>query len=93
MTQGKLFADPMLEFPNAQGSEQEAFCAGERADRRRLPCHSRGRGRVDLTGAAPSRLGLARAARGFTQRKVADVVHDSQKAPSGPEGTGWRGTK
>lgn len=70
-----LFADPMLEFPDAQRREQEALRARERADGRRLPYNVLGRG--VFAGTAPARLRGAHAARGcLAQGKMTDVVHD-----------------
>jgi hypothetical protein len=75
----KLIADPMLQFPDAESSEQQALRPGESSNRWQF--FLSGLSPVDLTGSPAFRLGFAVAnpARGFTDGEVASVVHGGVK--------------
>gem|GEM_PF-6644654 len=74
----KLFADSVLELPDAQCCEQKTFRAGEGADGGQFFDGTSRHGAFART--APARLGLAGAARSLADGKVASVVHAVSKS-------------
>src|SRR2546423_1474456 len=68
----------MFELPDAKGGEQEALRAAERPHSRQFSLQ--GPSAVGLPRTAALCLGLAGAARRFTDREMSSVVHSGQKS-------------
>ena len=73
--QRALVRDPVLQFPDAEGSEQQALGSRQGSDSGQFSLDRLGA--VVLPGTTALALGFADTARGFTNGEMTSVVHAS----------------